>query len=192
MILDRPLEAVGCTDVAGVYWGDEMRVGLIGQVRRVWAPRGVKVVQVLEYKREWAYLNLAINGLTGQLRWDWTENMKGQSIAPVVQQWAEDGVEVVVWDRARGHRGPAYREVMVKLIEQPPYSPELNPAERVFEYLRSKVEGRVYGTIAAKKQAIEAEVRGLAATPDKIRSLAGWDWIHQSVAGLWQSNTVHQ
>jgi hypothetical protein len=40
--------------------------------------------------------------------------------------------------------------------------------------------------------AIEAEIRELAATPDKIRSLAGWDWIRQSVAGLWQSNTVHQ
>jgi hypothetical protein len=169
-----------------------MRVGLIGQVRRVWAPRGVKVVQVMEYQREWAYLNLAVNGLTGQLRWDWTENMKGASLAPVVQQWAEEGVEVVVWDRARGHRGPAYQEVSVKLIEQPPCSPELNPAERVFEYLRGKVEGQVYGTIAAKKTVVEAELRKLRAAPDTIRSLAGWDWIRQSVAGLWQVNTVSQ
>jgi len=69
----------------------------------------------VEYKREWTYLNLAINGLTGQLHWDRTGNMKGESIEPVVQQWAEDGVEVVVWDPARGHRGPAYQEVAVKL-----------------------------------------------------------------------------
>jgi transposase len=175
-----------------LYWGDEMRVGLMGQVRRVWAPRGVKVEQVVEYKREWAYLNLAVNGLTGQLRWDWTENMKGESIAPVVKQWAEQGVEVVVWDRARGHRGPAYAEVSVKLIEQPPYSPQLNPAERVFQYLRDKIEGLVYGTIAAKKAAIEAELRALSSARDRIRSLAGWDWIRQSVAGLWLPNTVLQ
>ena len=74
------LEAVGCQDRAGLYWGDEMRVGLIGQVRRVWAPRGVKVEQLVERKYEWAYLNLAVSGLTGQLRWGWTENMKGASI----------------------------------------------------------------------------------------------------------------
>jgi len=178
--------------VGGLYWGDEMRVGLIGQVRRVWAPRGVKVVQVREYKHEWAYLNLAINGLTGQLHWDWTENMKGVSIAPVVQQWTEQGVQVIVWDRARGHRGPAYAGVPVKLIEQPPYSPELNPAERVFEYVRGRIEGRVYGTIAAKKTAVEVELKVLASTPDKIRSLAGWDWIRQSVAGLRCSDTVLQ
>ena len=190
--LSAKLEEVGCTDVAGVYWGDEMRVGLIGQVRRVWAPRGVKVEQVVEYKREWAYLNLAVNGLTGQLRWDWTENMKGASIAPVVQRWEGQGVEVVVWDGARGHHGPAYADVSVKLITQPPYSPELNPAERVFEHLRAKIEGRVYGTIAAKKAAIEAELTALASAPGKITSLTGWDWIRQSVAGLCQSNPVFQ
>lgn len=188
--LSAELEEVGCSGVAGLYWGDEMRVGLIGQVRRVWAPRGTKVQQVVEYKREWAYLNLAVNGLTGELRWDWTMNMKGESIAPVVTQWADEDVDTVVWDRARGHRGAAYQDVTVKLIEQPPYSPELNPAERVFEYLRSKIEGRVYGAIATKKQAVEAELENLSATPEKVISLAGWDWIRHSVSGLWDMNTA--
>lgn len=169
-----------------------MRVGLMGQVRRVWAPRGVKVEQKVEYKREWAYLNLAVNGLTGQLHWEWTKSMKGEVIAPVVQHWAEEGVEVIVWDRARGHRGSAYQEVTVKRIEQPAYSPELNPAERVFEYLRGKVEGEVYGTIAAKRAKVEVELKTLAANPDKVRSLAGWDWIRDSLAELCQTNTASQ
>jgi len=30
-----------------------MRVGLIGQVRQVWVPRGVKVRQPVELKYEW-------------------------------------------------------------------------------------------------------------------------------------------
>jgi hypothetical protein len=46
--------------------------------------------------------------------------MKGVSLAPVVHGWGEKGVSVIVWDRARGHRGPAYEEVHVRLIEQPP------------------------------------------------------------------------
>ena len=190
--LRAELDEVGCTDIDGLYWGDEMRLGLIGQVRRVWAPRGVKIVQLVEYRYEWAYLNLAVNGLTGQLRWDWTENMKGVSIAPVVERWGQDGVSMMVWDRAPGHRGPAYEDVEVQLIEQPPYSPELNPAERVFEYLRAKVEGQVYGTLAAKKEAIEAELEKLAASPGKVKSLAGWEWIRQAVKGLPSPNTVFQ
>jgi transposase len=150
----------------------------------------VKVVQPVEYKREWAYLNLAVNGLTGQLRWDWTENMRGASIAPIVNQWAMEGLTVLVWDRARGHRGEAYNDVPVKLIEQPPYSPELNPAERVFEYLRSKVEGKVYGELELKKAAIETELAQLATDPAKVKSLAGWEWIRQSVEALSIPNTA--
>jgi len=180
----------GCREMAGLYWGDEMRVGLMGQVRRVWAPRGVKVVQLVEYRREWAYLNLAVNGLTGQLRWDWAANMKGLSIAPIVQKWGAEGVSTLVWDRARGHRGPAYADITVKRLEQPAYSPELNPAERVFEYLRSRIEGCGYGTMAAKRSAVEAELEKLAAAPERVKTMAGWDWIHESVRGLSSPDTA--
>jgi transposase len=68
--------------------------------------------------------------------------MQAASIAPVVQGWGARGAEVIVWDRARGHHGAAYQEVPVKLVEQPPYSPQLNPAERIFESLRGEVEGK--------------------------------------------------
>lgn len=48
-------------------------------------------------------------------------------------------------------------------IEQPPYSPELNPAEHIFEEIRGKVEGKVYGDMEGKKAAVEEELRKLAA-----------------------------
>lgn len=182
--LTAELQEAGCEDGQGVFWSDEMRVGLIGSVRRVWASVGVKVVQLLEYKYEWTYLNLAVNGLTGTLLWDWTSNMKGASIAPVVETWSEQGVDAVVWDRARGHCGPAYEDCSVTRIEQPPYSPELNPAERVFEHLRSRIEGKVYGTVANKRQAVERELQKLADDPDAVKSIAGWQWIQDSVAAL--------
>ncbi len=72
-------------------FGDEMRVGLIGCVRRVWAPRGVKIEMPVEYQYAWAYLNLAVNGLTGHLLWDWTENLKAESLAPVARGSADQG-----------------------------------------------------------------------------------------------------
>lgn len=182
--LTAALQAAGCDDGQGVFWADEMRIGLIGTVRRVWASVGVKVVQLLEYKQEWVYLNLAVNGLTGVIRWDWTPNMKAVSIAPVVQAWSAQGVAALVWDRARGHRGPAYEDAPVKRIEQPPYAPELNPAERLFEYLRSRIEGVVYGTLANKQQAVERELQKLADNPAAVKSMAGWQWIQDAISAL--------
>lgn len=168
----------------GIAWADEMRVGLIGQVRRVWAPRGVKVVQPLEYTYQWQYLALTVHPLRGTLRWSWVPNLKGVSLAPVVRHWARHGLRTLVWDRGQGHRGQAYAGLKVKRIEQPSHSPELNPVERIFEHLRATVEGKVYGTLVAKRAAVEHELRLLAADPDQVRSLAGWRWIADSLADL--------
>jgi len=67
---------------------------------------------------------------------------------------------------------------------------KLNPAERVFEYLHSKVEGKVYGTLMEKERAIETELEELASQPERVKSLAGWDWIRKSVENLPTSTMV--
>ena len=86
-----------------------------------------------------------------------------------------------MWDGAKGHGGAEYDPVDVVRIQQPPYSPELQPAERIFQYLRARVEGIVYGTLAAKKEAVESELRKLAACPEAVKSLTYWDWIEETL-----------
>jgi hypothetical protein len=49
-------------------FADEMRVGLRGLVRRVWARRGVKVHQRLQLAYHWRYLFLVVNAQAGQLQ----------------------------------------------------------------------------------------------------------------------------
>ena len=165
-------------------FGDEMRVGLCGQLRRVWAPRGVKVRQRVQMQREWRYLALAVDGLRGTLHWCWIASMKGAAIAEAVAYWKERGIEAVVWDGASGHRGPAVRQVGVTLVQQPPAAPELQPAERVFEELRRVVEGQIYATLDEKVAPVERELQALAADPARVRRLAGWAWIEDAWAAL--------
>jgi transposase len=185
--LTAKLQEAGLKEPEVIFWADEMRVGLIGSVRRVWASVGVKVVQSVEYKYQSCYLNLAVNALTGKLLWAWTPNMKGESLATVVKDWSVQGVAAVVWDGARGHSGTAYADCSVARIVQPPYSPELNPAERLFEYLRSRVEGIVYNMIENKQQAVERELEKLIAQPELVKSIAGWQWIQDSISALEQT-----
>lgn len=182
--LRAELEAIGLTTSRGLAWADEMRVGLIGQTRRVWASVGVKIVQAVEYTYQWQYLVLAVNGVSGRLWWDWTSDMTSRALAGVVAQWGDQGLSTVVWDRARGHGGAVYEAIPVHRIEHPAYSPELNPAERVFEWLRSQIEGVVYGTLEAKREAVERALRELNASPERIQRLAGWAWIRESLTGF--------
>ena len=180
------------TQATALSFGDEMRVGLLGQVRRVWAPRGVKVRQRVQMTREWRYLALAVDGRRGTLRWCWLPSMQGAAIAEAVQAWKDQGVEAVVWDGARGHRAPEVRQVGVTLVAQPPYAPELQPAERVFEELRRAVEGQVYASLDEKVAAVERELRALAADPARVKSLAGWQWIDEAWAALPPCEEVHE
>jgi hypothetical protein len=182
--LTAALQAEGVSQDTTVYWGDEMRIGLLGQVRRRWTPRGVKLRQRVQFGRVWRYLALAVDALHGHLAWTWIANMKGESIAQAVQAWQEASVEAVVWDRAGGHRTRQVREAGLVLVEQPPGSPELNPAERIFEELRRQIEGRLYATIEEKVAAIETELAALVADPPRVRRLAGWTWIQAACQAL--------
>jgi hypothetical protein len=172
------------TQQTALTFGDEMRVGLCGQVRRVWAPRGVKVRQRVQMQREWRSLALAVDGRRGTLHWCWIASMKGPAIAEAVAAWKEQGIQAVVWDGASGHRAPEVRQVGLALLQQPPYAPELQPAERVFEELRQQVEGKVYATLEEKVAAVERELQALAADPERVQRLAGWQWIEEAWAAL--------
>jgi len=90
----------------------------------------------------------------------------------------------VVWDGAPSHRGKLMGQVGFARISLPAYSPELNPAERVFEEVRQHTEGEVYPSLAAKRKAIDHLLRQLRADKTRLRRLVGWDWLHQALAQL--------
>ena len=70
------------------------------------------------------------------------------------------------------------------LIALPPYSPELNPAERVFEEVRRWIEGKVYRSIEDKVDVVEAFLTELESDLDRVRALTGWEWIEEAVEHL--------
>jgi hypothetical protein len=78
---------------------DEMRLGVVGQVRRVWAPRGVQVRQRRRIVYQWRYLALAVDGDATTLRWQWVANLKQETVVKVVETWQKEGVVGLVWDK---------------------------------------------------------------------------------------------
>jgi hypothetical protein len=180
--LKQALAAAGVSDKTPWGFADELRVGLRGMVRRVWGRRGVKVHQRLQLAYVWRYLFLVVNALAGTLHWCWIESMGAEemlgAIAGLKQQTE---VAAMVWDGAPSHRDEQVATLGLSLIGLPPYSPELNPAERVFEEVRREIEGKVYPTLEDKVAAVDAFLAELEAKPERLRSLARWDWIEAAV-----------
>ncbi len=80
--------------------------------------------------------------------------------------------------------------VHVQRIEQPPYSPELNPAERVLKHLRARIEGKTYGLLEAKQAAVETELKKRAADPEKVKRLVWLGMDSCALATITGSKTV--
>ena len=176
--LAAALAAVGLTAGARVGFADEPRIGLRGTIRRVWGRRGVKVRQRLQLRYEWAWLFAAVDARSGTIWWDWVDTMQAADLLPVVAEIRARGLlDALVWDGAPSHADAAVRAAGLPLVALPPYSPELNPAERLFEEVRRRVEGAVYATLADKVDAVEAFLRELDADPARVRRLCGWDWL---------------
>ena len=128
--LEQALGVAGVTAATPFGFADEMRVGLRGTVRRVWGRRGVKIHQVVQFVYEWRYLFLVVDGRAGTVHWCWLDSMAAEQVLAALgglRQQTE--VAALVWDGAPSHRDADVRAVEVALIDLPPYSPELNPAE---------------------------------------------------------------
>ncbi len=61
----------------------------------------------------------------------------------------------------------------IALLFLPPYSPELNPAERIWRDIKDKLANRIFQTLDALSDAVSDIVKAL--TPENIFSLARWN-----------------
>ena len=179
------LGAVGLTRASRIAFSDELRLGLRGTTRQVWGRRGVKVRQRLQLRYEWAYLWAAVDARTGTLWWDWIDTMKAVDLRPLVAEVRARGLlDALVWDGAPSRADADVRAAGLPLVALPPYSPELNPAERLFEEVRRRAEGRVYATLDDKVAAVQAFLLELDADPARVRRLCGWDWLTAALDAL--------
>jgi DDE superfamily endonuclease len=183
--LAAALAAVGLTRASRVGHADELRLGLRGTSRRGWGRCGVKVRQRLQLRYDWWYLSAAGDGRAGAVSWTWVDSMKAADLVPLMEALRSNApLDALIRDGAASHRDAAVRAGGVPLIDLPAYSPELNPAERLFEEVRRHTEGRVYATLADKVAAVNAFLDELDADPARVRRLCGWDWINTAIAAL--------
>ena len=64
------------------------------------------------------------------------------------------------------------------MIPLPPYSPQLNPAEHLWEEIREKwFTNLVFDSLTAIENHLAEALRTLELNQDKIRSLTSFDWI---------------
>ena len=89
--------------------------------------------------------------------------------------------KIVFLDNGAFHKAKRLRiPDNIGLIFFPPYSPELNPAEKIWWMLKRAILNKVFKTLTELQSAIEINIKQLM-TPQKIISLTGYDYYLYSI-----------
>ncbi len=161
---------------------DEARFGRMSDPRSCWAPAPHRPVVNLALIREFRYEYAAVSPWDGCLDFMTTEKMNTENMSNFLLQVGEahkDEFIVMVVDGASSHRSKELKiPENVSLIRLPPYSPELNPAEQIWNVLRRDYfANRVFDSLDAATDQAELGLSVMAANMSAIRSLTNWPWI---------------
>ena len=161
---------------------DEARFGRMSDPRSCWAPAPHRPIVNLALVREFRYEYAAVSPWDGALDVMTAEKMNTENMSRFLQQVSEAHKEefiVMVVDGASSHRSKELEiPKNMSFIRLPPYSPELNPAEQIWNVLRRNYfANRVFDTLDAATAQAEFGLTKMATNQLATRQLTNWPWI---------------
>jgi len=165
---------------------DEARFGRISQCRRCWHKKPDRPVVKAMLTHEYTYAYGAVSPLDGRFDSLVLPQVNGQwmqvFLDEVAGRYAQDNLIMVV-DGAGWHRSQALELPQnLKLFFLPPYSPELNPQEHLWDELREKYfHNKAFDSLDALEDNLVKGLQALEADPARVKSIAGWEWIISAV-----------
>lgn len=174
--------AIEPTRPVRVWVMDEMRCGLHTVPRRVWGLRGFRPVVTVQQKYQWQYVYGALEVGGGAAQFWHASTVDLDCNQAFLQQLAEAdpaSVHVIIYDGAGFHHrdGHAALPSNVRIVHLPPYSPELNPVEKLWDIVRDGICNRVFPTLSELEVALNARLRAYWEDTTHVLSLLGSGWL---------------
>jgi hypothetical protein len=166
-----------------VWAEDEHRLGLLPLVRRVWAPKGQRPIAQLRRRYEWLYVYGFVRPSTGASWWCLLPTVTTQAFALALATFARDeGLDathraVVLLDQAGWHVSHDLRlPDGIDLVWLPPYSPALQPAERLWPLVDEPIANRAFPDLDALETVLVDRCRTLEADPQRLTAHTHFHW----------------
>jgi hypothetical protein len=166
---------------------DEARVGQQGTLTRIWAKRGTRPRITCDRRFTWAYLFGAIcpeRGTGAALVMPTVDiEAMNKHLAEISACVSVGAIALLILDGAGWHGSP--RLVVpdnIVLLPLPPYAPELNPTENIWEYLRGNwLSNCVWDSYEAILDACCNAWNVLMAKSEVITSIGTRDWAQVEI-----------
>ena len=169
---------------------DESRFGLMPVTRRRITAKGIKPIQKIQFQYESYYLYGAVEPLTGDGFYLEMPGLNGDCFQVYLDELStnfRDDFMIMLTDNAPAHT--AKKLIIpdnIVLLPFPAYCPELNPIERLWQYIKSKIGFALIKTLEALKQNV-ADILREECTDPVVASITGYSYIIDAVVALMHS-----
>jgi transposase len=168
-----------------LWFQDEARVGQKGRTCHRWWTRGQRPPGLCDQRYTWVHVFAAVRPATGEDFCLVLPEVSTKAMSLFLERFsaerAPDEHAIMVLDQAGWHRARDLRvPANVTLVPLPPYSPELNPIERVWLYLRERnLSHRLLNNYDAILDACCAAWNQL--TQERLRSLTNYPYLERVI-----------
>lgn len=165
---------------------DEARFGRINSLHNCWAPPSVRPSVPCHMVREYTFAYAAVSPSDGVLDSLVLPLVNAQAmslfLSEVSQRHPNDFI-LMVMDKAGWHRAKDLKvPENMRIIFLPPYSPELNPVEHLWEEIREKwFPNKVFKTLDGVESVLVEALATLERSPEEVENITGFHWINSLI-----------
>lgn len=165
---------------------DEGRFGRLSDTRHCWSPAPYRPKLKAMLIREYKYVFVAVCNHTGHIDHMIADNMRTPNMSLFLNQVSKVHPRkfiAMVVDGASTHKA---KDLIIPnniaLIYLPPYSPELNPTEVIWNILRRDyMANRYYNSLDETIAQVKFGLSKLKSDREKMKKLTYWPWIKKAL-----------
>jgi transposase len=168
-----------------IMFADEARFGRINRPRPCWAPTGVRPEVASQLIREYIYLYGAVSPKDGTcvyLIMPKSDTECFQAFLNALSRKFSKQDILLVLDGAPNHRSSELNVPRnISLLFLPPYAPELNPKENLWDEIREKIfKNYALKSIDAVRAKLELAILYIDRNPKIVKSITSFPYIRTS------------
>jgi transposase len=174
-------------DTVELWTTDQHRLGLKPILRRVWSPRGQRPGALVQHRYQWRYLDAVVPPGSGRTWWLLLPTVSSAAFMLALAEFAHalgagrGKQSLLVLDRAGWHVSPQVQvPAGIHLHFLPPYSPELQPAERLWPLTNEALANRHSHDLDDLQTVQAHRCLQLQERPEVIEAYTHFHWWPQS------------
>lgn len=171
------LDNIDC-DSVNLYFQDESRFGLITKQKRVITAKGIKPIGTYKHSYLYKWLWGSFSPITGESFCMTTTNVTKEFFIKYLEDFSKHNpkeLKIIVIDNASFHSTKDIKLPQnIIVLPIPPYCPELNPAEKVWQWMKNKTAMKIYDTLEDLEIKIENLIKKLE--NQLIKSITGYEF----------------